>query len=139
MVGQSVVAAVDIDLGVVSFADESAHVFDFSVVSWNFNEFTSVPHCLSCIGIVFSSWLVVINSRPEIACDEIMTCDVGPFEEDAEPSVFSVCGWWTCYNDHVESRVEWGWVYFLILFDDMVGGFLPFASLDCIILFDVSS
>jgi hypothetical protein len=61
MVGRSVVAAVDIDLGVVSFVDESAHVFDFSVVPWGFHELTSVPHCLSCIGIVFNSLLVVIS------------------------------------------------------------------------------
>jgi hypothetical protein len=61
MVGRSVVAAVDIDLGVVSFVEESAHVFDFAVVPWDFYELTSVPHCLSFIGIVFNSWLVVIS------------------------------------------------------------------------------
>jgi hypothetical protein len=60
MVGRSVVAAVDIDIGVVSFVEESAHVFDFAVVPWDFHEFTSAPYCLSCIGIVFNSWLVVI-------------------------------------------------------------------------------
>jgi hypothetical protein len=31
-------------------------------------------------------------SGPEIACDEIVACAVGPFEETAEPSVFGVCG-----------------------------------------------
>jgi hypothetical protein len=55
MVGRSVVAAVDIDLGAVSFVEESAHVFDFAVVPWDFHELTSVPHYLSCIGIVFIS------------------------------------------------------------------------------------
>jgi hypothetical protein len=29
------VAAVDIDLGVVSFAEDSAHVFDFGAVPWD--------------------------------------------------------------------------------------------------------
>jgi hypothetical protein len=55
MLDRSAVAAVDIDLGVVSFVDENAHVFDFVVGPWNFHELTSVPHCLSCIGIVFNS------------------------------------------------------------------------------------
>jgi hypothetical protein len=54
MVGRYVVAAVDIDLGVVSFVDKSAHVFDFAVVPWDLHELTLVPHCLSCIGIVFN-------------------------------------------------------------------------------------
>jgi hypothetical protein len=44
MVGRSVVAAVDIDLGVVSVVDESAHVFHFDVVPWDFHELTPVPH-----------------------------------------------------------------------------------------------
>jgi hypothetical protein len=61
MVDRSVVAAVDIDLGVVSFVEDSAHVFDFVVVPWDFPELTSAPHYLSCIGIVFISWLVVIS------------------------------------------------------------------------------
>jgi hypothetical protein len=55
MVGRSGVAAVDIDLGGVSYVDESAHVFDFAVVAWDFHELPSVPHFLSCIGIVFIS------------------------------------------------------------------------------------
>jgi hypothetical protein len=54
------VAAVEIDLGVVSFAEDSAHVFDFAAVSWDLHELSSVPHGLSCIGIVFNSWLVAI-------------------------------------------------------------------------------
>jgi hypothetical protein len=60
MVDRSIVAAVDIDLRVVSFVEDSAHVFDFAAVPWDFHELRSVPHCLSCIGIVFDSWLVVI-------------------------------------------------------------------------------
>jgi hypothetical protein len=55
MLGRYDVAAVDIDLGVVSFVDESVYVFDFAVVPWDFHELMSVPHCLSCIGIVFKS------------------------------------------------------------------------------------
>jgi hypothetical protein len=55
MLDRSAVAAVDIDLGVVSFVDESTHVFDFSVVPWDFHELPSVPHYLLCIGIVFNS------------------------------------------------------------------------------------
>jgi hypothetical protein len=54
MVGRSVVAAMGIDLGVVFFVDESAHVFDVAVVPWDYHELTSVPFCLSCIGIVFN-------------------------------------------------------------------------------------
>jgi hypothetical protein len=60
MVDQSIVAAVDIDLGVVSFVEESAHIFDFAVVPWDFRELRSVPHCFSCICIMFNSYLVVI-------------------------------------------------------------------------------
>jgi hypothetical protein len=51
---RSSIAAVDIDLGVVSFVDESAHVFGFVMVPWDFHELTSVPHFFSCIGIVFN-------------------------------------------------------------------------------------
>jgi hypothetical protein len=54
MLDRSDVAAVDIDLGVVNFVDESTHVFDFSVVAWDFHELPCVPHCLPCIGIVFN-------------------------------------------------------------------------------------
>jgi hypothetical protein len=55
MVGCSAVAAVDIDLGVESFVEKSAHIFDVAVVPWDFHELMSVPNCLSCIGIVFNS------------------------------------------------------------------------------------
>jgi hypothetical protein len=48
------VAVVDIDLGVVSFVDESAHVFDVVAVPWDFYKLTSVPHFLSCIDILFN-------------------------------------------------------------------------------------
>jgi hypothetical protein len=54
MLDQSAVAAVDIDLGVVSFVDESAHVFGFVMVPWDFHELTYVSHYLSCICIVFN-------------------------------------------------------------------------------------
>jgi hypothetical protein len=55
MLDRSAVAAVDIDLGVVSFVDESSHVFGFVMVPWDFHELKSLPHCLSCIGIVFNA------------------------------------------------------------------------------------
>jgi hypothetical protein len=61
MVDQSIVDAVDIDLGVVSFVEDFAHVFDFAAVPWDFHELSLVPRGLSCIGIVFNSWLVVIS------------------------------------------------------------------------------
>jgi hypothetical protein len=55
------VAAVDIDLGVVIFAEASAHVFDVVAFPWDLHKLSSVPHGLSCIGIVFNYWLVVIS------------------------------------------------------------------------------
>jgi hypothetical protein len=54
MLDRSSVAAFDIDLGVVSFVDESSQVFDFAVVVWAFHQLPSVPHFFSCIGIVFN-------------------------------------------------------------------------------------
>jgi hypothetical protein len=44
MVDRYIFAAVDIDLRVVSFVEESAHVFDFAAVPWDFHESMSVPH-----------------------------------------------------------------------------------------------
>jgi hypothetical protein len=61
MADRSMVAAVEIDLGVVSFAEDSAHVLDFAAVPWDLHELSSVHHGLSCRGIVFNSWLVVIS------------------------------------------------------------------------------
>jgi hypothetical protein len=55
MLDRSAVVAFDIDLGVVCFVDESGQGFFFAVVVLNFHEFPYVPHCLSCIGIVFNS------------------------------------------------------------------------------------
>jgi hypothetical protein len=55
---QSDVAVVDIDLGVVCFVDESGQGFTFVVFFVVFHELLYMPHCLSCIGIVFNSWLV---------------------------------------------------------------------------------
>jgi hypothetical protein len=37
MLDRSAVAAVDIDLGVVILVDESAHIFDFGVVAWDYH------------------------------------------------------------------------------------------------------
>jgi hypothetical protein len=61
MLDRSAVAAIDIDLGVVCFVDESGQGFFFAVVVLDFHELPYVPHCLSCIGIVFNSLLVVIS------------------------------------------------------------------------------
>jgi hypothetical protein len=60
-VDRSIVAAVDIDLGVVSFAEDSAYVFDFAAVPWDLHKLSLVPHGFSYIGIVFNSCLVVIS------------------------------------------------------------------------------
>jgi hypothetical protein len=38
MVDRSIVAAVDIYLQVVSFVEESAHVFDFAAAPWDFHD-----------------------------------------------------------------------------------------------------
>jgi hypothetical protein len=83
---RSAVVAVYIDLGVVCFVDESGQFFAFAVFLVVFQEFFSVPHYLSCIDIVFSSWLLVVGCfwfGPEIAGDYIVVCDVGSFEESA--------------------------------------------------------
>jgi hypothetical protein len=55
MLDRSAVAAVDIDLRVVCFVDEYGQGFIFALVVLDFHELPSVPHCLSCIGIVFIS------------------------------------------------------------------------------------
>jgi hypothetical protein len=68
-----------------------------------------------------------------------MACVVGPFEEDAQPPIFCLCLCRTHYDKHVEYPIEGGYVYFMVLSDDVAGYFLPLAYLDCIILFDVSS
>jgi hypothetical protein len=62
------VAAVEIDLGVVSFVEDSPHVFDFAAVPWDLHEFIAVPHGLSCIGIVFNSWVVAISGLGHRLC-----------------------------------------------------------------------
>jgi hypothetical protein len=62
---QSSVAAGYIDLGVVCFVCfvyESGQGFTFAVFLVVFQELLSVPHCLSCTGIVFRSWLGVVSS-----------------------------------------------------------------------------
>jgi hypothetical protein len=58
---RSAVVAVDIDLGVVFFVDESCQVFAFAVYLVVFQELLSVPYLFSCIGIVFSSWLLFVS------------------------------------------------------------------------------
>jgi hypothetical protein len=62
------VAAVDIDLEVVSFAQHSAHVLDFAAVPWDLHELSLVPHGLSCPGIVFNYWLVAIYGLGQRLC-----------------------------------------------------------------------
>jgi hypothetical protein len=59
MVGRSAVAAVEID-GVVNLADE-IHYFVLSESPFDFHVFVSVPHWLSCMGIVLSSCPVLIS------------------------------------------------------------------------------
>jgi hypothetical protein len=54
------VAAVEIDLRVVSFVEDSPHALDSVAIPWDLHEFSAVPHGLSCMGIVFNSWLVTI-------------------------------------------------------------------------------
>jgi hypothetical protein len=61
MADRSMVDAVEIDLGVVIFAEDSAHVFDFAAVPWDLHELSSVPHGVLCIGIMLNSWLVAIS------------------------------------------------------------------------------
>jgi hypothetical protein len=63
---------VDIDIGVVCFVDESCQVFAFAVSLVVFQELLSVRCFISCIGILFSSWLLVVGCfwfGPEIASD----------------------------------------------------------------------
>jgi hypothetical protein len=55
MLDRSAIAAVDINLGVVSLVDESGQGSHFAVVAWDFHELPSMPNCLSLIGIVFNS------------------------------------------------------------------------------------
>jgi hypothetical protein len=47
MLDRYAVAAVDIDLGVVCFVDESGQGFVFAVGVLDFQELPYVPHCLS--------------------------------------------------------------------------------------------
>jgi hypothetical protein len=61
MADRSMVAVVEIDLGVVSFVEDSPHALDFVAVPWDLHEFIAVPHGLSCMGIVFNSWVVAIS------------------------------------------------------------------------------
>jgi hypothetical protein len=63
---RSAVAEVDIDLGVVCFVDESGQGFTFAVFFVVFHELLYVPYCLSCIGIVSNSWLVVVSGLGQI-------------------------------------------------------------------------
>jgi hypothetical protein len=66
MVDRSMVVAVYIDLGVVSFVEASAHYLNVVAFSWELQELSSVPYGLSCIGIVFNYWLVVIYGSGHI-------------------------------------------------------------------------
>jgi hypothetical protein len=60
------VAAVEIDLGVVSFVEDSPSALDFVAVPWDLHEFIAVSHGLSCISIVFNSWVVAISGLGHI-------------------------------------------------------------------------
>jgi hypothetical protein len=68
MVDRSMVVAVYIDIGVVSFAEASAHYFNVVAFPWDLQELSPVPHGFSCIGIVFNSWLVVISGLGHRLC-----------------------------------------------------------------------
>jgi hypothetical protein len=60
------------DLGIVCFVDESGQFFAIAIFLVVFQELFSVPHCLTCIGILFSSWLLVVGGfwfGPDIAGD----------------------------------------------------------------------
>jgi hypothetical protein len=58
---RSTAVAVEIDLGVVCFVNESGHGFTFAVSLVVFQEFLSIAHLFSCIGIVLSSWLLLVS------------------------------------------------------------------------------
>jgi hypothetical protein len=53
--------AVEIDLGVVCFVDESGHIFAFAISLEVPQELLYVPHFFSCIGIVLTSWLLFVS------------------------------------------------------------------------------
>jgi hypothetical protein len=55
------VAAVEIDLRVVIFVEDSSDDLDFVAVPWDLHEFIAVPHGFLCMGIVFNSWVVAIS------------------------------------------------------------------------------
>jgi hypothetical protein len=61
MVVWSVVAVVEIDLGVVNLGDEAAHDLVLSEGPWDLHVFVVLPHWLACMGIVLSSCPVLIS------------------------------------------------------------------------------
>jgi hypothetical protein len=65
MFDRSAVVAVEIDLGVVCFVDESGHYFALAVSLVVPQELLSVAHLFSCIGIVLSSWLLFVSGLGE--------------------------------------------------------------------------
>jgi hypothetical protein len=60
MFDQSAVVAVEIDLGVVCFVDESCHCFAFAVSLVLPQALLSVANLFSCMGIFLSSWLLFV-------------------------------------------------------------------------------
>jgi hypothetical protein len=60
---------VEIDLGVVCFADESGYCFAFAVSLVVPQELLYVAHLFSGIGTVLSSWLFFFWFRPKITSD----------------------------------------------------------------------
>jgi hypothetical protein len=61
MVVWSVVAVVEIDLGVVNLGDEAPHDLVLSEAPWDIHVFVVLPHWLACMGIVLSSCPVLIS------------------------------------------------------------------------------
>jgi hypothetical protein len=62
MFDRSAVVAVEINLGVVSFVDESGHCLAFAVALVLHQDLLSVVHFFSCVGTVLRSWLLFVSS-----------------------------------------------------------------------------
>jgi hypothetical protein len=60
------IVAVEIDLGVVCFVDESGHCLAFAVFLVLPQELLSVAHLFSCMVIVLSSWLLFVSGEGQI-------------------------------------------------------------------------
>jgi hypothetical protein len=61
MFDRSAVVAIETDLGVVCFADESGHCLTFAVSLVVTQELLSVAHLFSWIDIMLNSWLLFVS------------------------------------------------------------------------------